>query len=403
MQAESRLLEPWYDFRLEIPAENVGRAMSDLERMGATMGLPEQEGEMSLLTGSVPVECIKNYQKDVTSYTKGRGRLTCVFHGYGPCHNEEDVLEANDYDPEADLAYPSSSVFCYHGAGTVIPWYEVPEHMHLESVLTGEGGRKDGELSDTEMIEAAERLRQRAGNTRREPDYAQMTADTEELEEIFRRTFGEPKRFRNTEIENHRVYGESNKTLRKNEYKPKVQTPEYLLVDGYNVIFAWEELSELAKVSVAGAREKLQDIMCNYQGFRKCNLILVFDAYRVEGHEEEIIPYHNIHVVYTKEAETADSFIERTAHQIGRKYQVTVATSDGLEQVIIRGQGCAMMSARELKEEIERINQEIRRDYVEQFPGSKNYLFDYVPEELAKHLQEVRMGETEFGSHKSKK
>lgn len=402
MQAESRLLEPWYDFRLEIPAENVGRAMSDLERMGATMGLPEQEGEMSLLTGSVPVECIKNYQKDVTSYTKGRGRLTCVFHGYGPCHNEEDVLEAHDYDPEADLAYLSSSVFCYHGAGTVIPWYEVPEHMHLESVLTGEGGRKDGGLSDTEMIEAAERLRQRAGNTRREPDYAQMTADTEELEEIFRRTFGEPKRFRNTEIENHRVYGESNKTLRKNEYKPKVQTPEYLLVDGYNVIFAWEELSELAKVSVAGAREKLQDIMCNYQGFRKCNLILVFDAYRVEGHEEEIIPYHNIHVVYTKEAETADSFIERTAHQIGRKYQVTVATSDGLEQVIIRGQGCAMMSARELKEEIERINQEIRRDYVEQFPGSKNYLFDYVPEELAKHLQEVRMGETEFGSHKSK-
>ena len=189
--------------------------------------------------------------------------------------------------------------------------------------------------------------------------------------------------------------------------------PEYFLVDGYNVIFAWEELSDLAKVSIAGAREKLQDIMCNYQGFRKCNLILVFDAYRVEGHEEEIVPYHNIHgsieqyhnihVVYTKEAETADSYIERTAHQIGRKYQVTVATSDGLEQIIIRGQGCAMMSARELKEEINRINQEIRRDYVEQFPGSKNYLFDYVPEELAKHLQEVRMGETEFGSHKSKK
>ena len=174
------------------------------------------------------------------------------------------------------------------------------------------------------------------------------------------------------------------------------------MVDGYNVIFAWEELSDLAKVSIAGAREKLQDIMCNYQGFRKCNLILVFDAYRVEGHEEEIVPYHNIHVVYTKEAETADSYIERTAHQIGRKYQVTVATSDGLEQIIIRGQGCAMMSARELKEEINRINQEIRRDYVEQFPGSKNYLFDYLPEDLQKHLQDVRMGNTEFGSHQKK-
>ena len=175
-------------------------------------------------------------------------------------------------------------------------------------------------------------------------------------------------------------------------YRPKEKLPEYLLVDGYNIIFAWEELSDLAKVNINSARDRLMDILCNYQGFRKCSLILVFDAYRLEGHPEEVIRYHNIHVVYTKEAETADQYIERTAHEIGRKYQVTVATSDGLEQIIIRGQGCIMMSARELREEIDRINQEIREAYVEQFPGSKNYLFDYLPEDLAAKLNEVRLG-----------
>ena len=175
-------------------------------------------------------------------------------------------------------------------------------------------------------------------------------------------------------------------------YKPKERLPEYLLVDGYNVIFAWEELKELAKVNIDSARGKLMDVMCNYQGFRRCSLILVFDAYRVEGHAEEVIKYHNIYVVYTKEAETADQYIERTAHEMGKKYQITVATSDGLEQIIIRGQGCAMISARELKEEIERINQEIRKEYVEQFPGSKNYLFDYLPKELSEQLHAIRLG-----------
>ena len=228
-------------------------------------------------------------------------------------------------------------------------------------------------------------------------DASNATATEEELQAIMQRTFGEEKLRRYNDHPASRTYG-AEKPEKAKSYKPKAKLPEYFLVDGYNVIFAWEELSDLAKVNIASAREKLQDIMCNYQGFRKCNLILVFDAYRVEGHEEEIVPYHNIHVVYTKEAETADSYIERTAHQIGRKYQVTVATSDGLEQIIIRGQGCAMMSARELKEEINRINQEIRRDYVEQFPGSKNYLFDYLPEDLQKHLQDVRMGNAEFGS-----
>ena len=396
MQAESVLLEPWYDFRLEVPSETLGHAMMDLERMGAEMGLPEQEGDMSVLAGGVAVACIKNYQKEINSYTKGRGRLTCIFRGYGRCHNPEEVLEETWYDPETDFRNPSSSVFCYHGAGTIVPWYEVPQHMHLESVLQKNGSLRASTIRENPL----EDLNQ--PEERRRPAVMLGSAEEEEeLQAIMQRTFGEEKLRRYNDHPASRTYGVE-KPEKAKPYKPKEKLPEYFLVDGYNVIFAWEELSDLAKVSIAGAREKLQDIMCNYQGFRKCNLILVFDAYRVEGHEEEIVPYHNIHVVYTKEAETADSYIERTAHQIGRKYQVTVATSDGLEQIIIRGQGCAMMSARELKEEINRINQEIRRDYVEQFPGSKNYLFDYLPEDLQKHLQDVRMGNAEFGSHQKK-
>lgn len=217
-------------------------------------------------------------------------------------------------------------------------------------------------------------------------------AEEKELEEIFNRTFGAPKRRMGGGEARREVFGETKAAEKPRPYRPKEKLPEYLLVDGYNIIFAWEELSDLAKVNISSARDRLMDILCNYQGFRKCSLILVFDAYRLEGHPEEVIRYHNIHVVYTKEAETADQYIERTAHEIGRKYQVTVATSDGLEQIIIRGQGCIMMSARELREEIDRINREIREEYVEQFPGSKNYLFDYLPEDLAAKLNEVRLG-----------
>ena len=215
--------------------------------------------------------------------------------------------------------------------------------------------------------------------------------EEKELEEIFIRTFGAPKSRIRADYARTRVFREQAE-LKRDVYNPPKRLPEYLLVDGYNVIFAWEELRDLARTNIDSARDKLMDVMCNYQGFRRCRLILVFDAYRVEGHKEEVVKYHNIHVVYTKEAETADQYIERTAHEMGRKYQVTVATSDGLEQIIIRGQGCVMMSARELKEEIERINKEIRVKYVEQLPQSKNFLFDYLPEELAKKLNEVRLG-----------
>ncbi|MBR5509276.1 MAG: TetM/TetW/TetO/TetS family tetracycline resistance ribosomal protection protein [Lachnospiraceae bacterium] len=377
MQAESVLLEPYYEFRLEVPSEAIGRAMTDVEKMCGSFESPELEGEMSVLSGTVPVSTMRNYQQEVISYTKGRGRLFCTLKGYGPCHNTEEVLENCYYDPEADLDNSPDSVFCYHGAGTIIPWYEVPAHMHLESVL---GFVKKTQQFQVEPV-----------NLRRERLAPGTEQEEKDLEEIFARTFGAPKSRVGNEYPSTRVFGERAET-KSRPYKPKERLPEYVLVDGYNIIFAWEELSELAKTNIHASRDKLMDVMCNYQGFRRCNLILVFDAYRVEGHAEEVVKYHNIHVVYTKEAETADQYIERTAHEIGRKYQVIVATSDGLEQIIIRGQGCITMSARELKEEIDRINKEIREEYVEQFPRSKNYLFDYLPEELAKQLDEVRLG-----------
>ncbi len=379
MQARSVLLEPYYEFRLEVPFDTVGRAMADVERMYGSFEQPELEGEISVLTGKAPVSAMRNYQQEVVSYTKGRGRLFCTLKGYEPCHNTEEILEQIQYDPETDAENPPDSVFCYHGAGTIIPWYEVEKHMHLEKVL--DGNQKEEEAWTVLEAEKRRSGRPAVGNVQEE----------KELEEIFIRTFGAPKSRIRADYARTRVFGEQAE-LKRDVYNPPKRLPEYLLVDGYNVIFAWEELRDLARTNIDSARDKLMDVMCNYQGFRRCRLILVFDAYRVEGHKEEVVKYHNIHVVYTKEAETADQYIERTAHEMGRKYQVTVATSDGLEQIIIRGQGCVMMSARELKEEIERINKEIRVKYVEQLPQSKNLLFDYLPEELAKKLNEVRLG-----------
>ncbi len=388
MQAKSVLLEPWYEFRLEIPPELVGRAMTDVERMHGSFGPPEPEGEMSVISGTAPVAAMRNYQQEVTAYTKGRGRLFCSLKGYGPCQEPEEVLAGCTYDPELDPANPADSVFCCHGAGMIVPWYEVPEHMHLESHMKNICSDPAG-LSGQKMPG-----RQKTASGR--SSALTGTAEEEkELEEIFARTYGIPKRRTGGDSGRRNVFTEAKakETAGKpRPSRPREKLPEYLLVDGYNIIFAWEELRELAKVNLGSARDRLMDILCNYQGFQKCRLILVFDAYRLEGHAEEVTRYHNIHVVYTKEAETADQYIERTVHEIGRKYQVTVATSDGLEQIIIRGQGCIMMSARELREEMERISREIREEYVEQFPGSKNYLFDYLPEELAEKLNEVRLG-----------
>ena len=389
-KAESVLLEPYYEFRIELPSENVGRAMTDIQNRFGKFEAPETLGEMTVLTGIAPVSTLSGYQKDVIAYTGGRGRISLTLKGYDLCHNQEEVVAARGYDSELDLANPTGSVFCAHGAGFVVDWDEVEEYMHMERTLdqTGEEGLAEVTLPKRR--------------------HSSIELTQEELDAIYVRTPDPVKQnhgqvtvcAKEKDREPGSAYTDPKWERRRRE---KEGRQEYLLVDGYNIIFSWEELRELSEKDIGAARGKLADILSNYQGYRKCTLILVYDAYKVEGNPGEVMKYHNIYIVYTKEAETADQYIEKTVRRIAKDAAVTVATSDGLEQVIIRGQGCAMMSARELKEEIKRINQEIRRDYVEQFPGSKNYLFDYVPEELAKHLQEVRMGETEFGSHKSKK
>ncbi len=396
MQAQSVLLEPYYEFRLELPEGMVGRAMTDIDAMHGQPGLPQMENGMAVLTGSAPVVTMRGYQKDVTEYTKGMGRLQCTLKGYAPCHNTQEVLDQRGYDPMSDLANPSSSVFCAHGAGYAVEWYEVKDHMHLESVW------KAPKSEEARLYEEAERLKKRA-SARSE------SIGTEEVDQIIAATYqanqreksgrgkyaarqkkrisvaaaqedtdsdGEAKKLKQQSAQAGGMSADAGrKTLRRVEGRQDSRQ-EYFLVDGYNIIFAWEELSRLAKDNIDGARGRLLDIMCNYQAMKKYCLIVVFDAYRVEGHKTEYYDYHNIHVVFTREAETADQYIERFAHENARKYKVTVATSDGLEQIIIRGQGCRLVSALELEEEVRQENQRMHTEYLSKQPQGGNMPFE---------------------------
>lgn len=408
MQAKSQLLEPFYGFTLELPAENLGRAMADMDRMFGTFEPPVTTEDGVILTGKAPVASLRDYQREVIAYTKGRGHLNLWFKDYEPCHNAEEVIEAAGYDPEADLENTADSVFCSHGAGYLVPWYQVKEYMHVESPVEKMGRRVNGENeADWDQIQedgnmagdvAASAL-STSGKRQSSTDPGTSWSDDKELEEIFNRRFG-PGKWRSrpdtqssSTAPRTRNYS-ADKSLKGKETK-KPEEEEYLLVDGYNIIFAWEELRELSKVTIDGARQKLIDILCNYQGYKKCTLILVFDAYKVTGNTGEAINYHNIHVVYTKEAETADQYIEKLAHKIGRQYHVTVATSDGLEQLIIYGQGCHLMSARDLKEEVAWANEQIREEKAKLEKNGKNYLFHGADEELAAYLEDIRLGRRE--------
>ena len=384
-RARSILLEPCYEFCLEIPMENVGRAMTDLQNMGADFEQPMIENKMAGIKGRAPVSTMRGYQKEVISYTRGFGNLVCSFGGYIECHNAEEVIAAYDYDSEHDLMNPTGSVFCAHGAGFVVPWDQVPDYMHLEERRIADTQSVDGEQAsdDKKRSESG----QADGSWISSAEYKKRQADywrgEKELEEIFARTYGEVKRGLPSEQEYRRVHVTASEPVYR-PAKPKKAEKEYLLVDGYNIIFAWEELKELSKINIDSARDRLKDILCNYQGYRKCTLILVFDAYRVKGHREEITKYHNIHVVYTKEAETADMFIEKTVHAIGRKYQVTVATSDGLEQVIIMGQGGKRLSAAGLKEEVDMAAAQMKEHLEAAKQKTKTYLGEYFPEDSGK-------------------
>ena len=339
MLAKSQLLEPWYAFRLEVPAENIGRAMSDIQRMEGTFDPPESGEETAVLTGFAPVSTMRSYPMEVVSYTRGRGHLSLTLDGYRPCHNAQEVIAAIGYEPEHDLDNPADSVFCAHGAGFVVPWDQVRSHMHVDSGW--------GKSTRPEQEAAVPQHRAMA--------YRATLEEDAELLKIFERTYGPIKRdplaaFRPVQKRERPDFAAEQWEI----------APEYLLVDGYNIIFAWDELNALSKESLDAARHKLMDILCNYQGFQKCVLILVFDAYRVPGSPGSIEQYHNIHVVYTKEAETADMFIERVTHEIGRNRRVRVATSDGMEQIIILGHGALRVSARMFHEEVQNVEKQIR-------------------------------------------
>ena len=336
MQADSILLEPWYEFRLEVPAEQVGRAMADVQRMGGSFDPPELLGDTSVLTGSVPVAEMRGYAMELAGYTRGKGKLACTLAGYRPCHDAPAVIEQVGYDPERDTENPADSVFCAHGAGYNVKWDEVPAHAHVES------GVRLNEPEEEETPAVRQPWRQAAPVSSLEED--------KQLAAIFERTYGPSK--------GRELFRPA--PVKPAEYHFEPSGPEYLLVDGYNLIFAWDELKKLAADNLEGARQALADLLCNYRGFHDCQVILVFDAYKVPHGTGEVSRYQNIYIVYTREAETADMYIEKTTYQLAKQRRVRVVTSDGAEQLIILGHGALRVSARSFREEVERTNGEIR-------------------------------------------
>ncbi len=370
-EAGSILLEPYYSFTLELPERMVGRAINDIEKMKGTSEISHMDGDLAILTGSAPVAAMKNYQQAVTAYTKGFGRLFYSIRGYAPCQNAAEVLQAIGYDSEQDTENPTGSVFCAHGAGFLVPWDQVKNHMHLEACL-----QIEEDPADTAARDLA-----KSGEAR--------WISLEEIDRIINETY---------------YANRGKKTVWKRRIElpeyPNVPGPsvdlrketdeEYLLVDGYNIIHAWPELKTLADADMESARMKLLDLLSNYQGIRKCHIIVVFDAYLVVGHGEEVIAYQNLHMVFTREAQTADQYIERFTHVNRKKYKVTVATSDGLQQMIVRGAGGSLLSARELKAEMDEADARIRREWQELQQADRNYLHEALTLEEKQKMQEIK-------------
>lgn len=382
-KAKCQLLEPVYEFRLEIPSENSGRAMSDIQRMHGSFQQPEMEGDMAILIGQAPVATMSGYQSEVNAYTKGLGKLFCSLKGYVPCHNQEEVVEQFGYQPEEDTENPTGSVFCSHGVGTYIPWDQVEDYMHIDSEAES--------YFSVEDLETLEEIKSIKKPVRTQSDGGFMSE--EEVEEILQ-SHGSRKQksygkrdyddgYDSVDYENsfsRQTGGSGEQKKSSYDYKSKKNVApkeKYLLVDGYNILFAWEELKELAqeKLGLEAARDKLMDLLCDYQGYKNIKLLLVFDAYKVPGNTENVMDYHNIQVVYTKEAQTADQYIERLVHEKGKQYEITVATSDRAEQMIIWGEGARRLSARDLKEEMERAHSEMRERYLENQQSDQNYAF----------------------------
>ena len=347
MQAESRLLEPWYSFSLQVPQECVGRAMNDLQAMGASFAPPEQRQEDAVISGTAPVIKLQGYPAVLTGYTKGRGRLSCEGARYLPCHNSDEVIAAIGYDPESDTDNPADSVFCSHGAGHTVKWNAVFDNMHIPAVLRPK--------SEPEHEHAAPIL---------------SKSDEEELIRIYERTYGP---IRSNPIAAFRP----SVSVQSQGFRLPEATetgPEYLLVDGYNIIFAWDDLAAIAKEDMDLARSRLVNLMCNYRGLHRCEVILVFDAYRIKGNTGSVETVNNISVVYTKEAETADSYIERTTHELSKNYRVQVATSDRMEQLIIIGNGAMRISADAFRKEVDRTEAAMRELMAEKANGGQKLM-----------------------------
>lgn len=377
-EANSILLEPYYSFQLELPEKMVGRAMTDIEKMHGLCEISQTNGEMVVLSGVSPVITMRNYQKEVIAYTKGLGKLFCSLKGYLPCHNTLEVIESIGYDSERDIGNPTGSVFCAHGAGFLVDWNEVKNYMHVEGYLS-----EKKEISEIIVNNQT---------SQREESFISL----DEIDKIINSTFysnqGKKSVWKRSKSARESYYEPTTYINRQKEIKD-----EYLLVDGYNIIFAWPELNEHADENMDGARMKLLDILCNYQGIRKCKIIVVFDAYRLLGHPEEVINYHNIHLVFTKEAQTADQYIEKFAHDNQRKYNIIVATSDGLQQIIIRGAGCSLLSARDLKEEIDRVNEKLNNEFLDAQGKNRNYLLDVLSKEDKLKMEELMNEDNTIG------
>ena len=379
MMADSVLLEPMLDYRIEVPQDQIGRVLNDMQRMNGTVSAPDLVGNVAVITGTVPAACLGEYAKDIAAFTSGQGRIFTTLSGYGPCHNTEEVLEQIQYQPELDVQNSPDSVFCSHGAGTVIPWNEVRDHMHLDAGWSADGKAPKTDLSDGIDMEALKKIQTRIRNEKTEErSFAEIERDLRatdnELKAIFERTYGAVKpRYVETQTTIDALTPEEKEARRDHEVEQQKrekhensrgdeaeQYKEYLLVDGYNIIYASQELSDLARTDLKAARDSLIDTLCNFQGFRRERVILVFDAYRVPGGREHLEMKDDLAIIYTKEAETADQYIEKAAHEIAKKYKVTVATSDNIEQVIVMGSGAIRLSARDFWLEVERTSELIR-------------------------------------------
>ena len=362
MKAKSVLLEPFYQFSLDIPEDYIGKAMSDLSRLYATYDQPISSDHRVLIHGNGPVACLKDYPKEVIRYTRGMGHITFVLKGYDVCHNPEEVLEKIGYDPLKDKENPTGSVFCSHGAGFYVPYDEVENYMHLESRFK--------KVKNEPIVQVN--------------SYVSADGD-EELKRIFKKTYGEYEDERYLFKRRDQKITDGKDALKKDLDSENEKA--YLLVDGYNMIFGWEKLKSLARDNLDAARFRLMDILSNYQGLIHSTIILVFDAYKVKQNQGNVERYHNIYVVYTKEAETADQYIEKTVHDIGRRHRVAVATSDGLEQLIILGEGGSRISARGLEKEIDYALQTLRKERIEKpIVGQGQFVLDDLSAEQKKSL-----------------